>query len=957
MIRGLVGFVQSIASVARSVFAWPSGPRRPAAEGKPASRRGRRLFSIRYVMLLFFICAAFATTLRFSELRERDQLLEAFQDLELSDAQNAARLVEQQIRIIRAQINLLARDPDIINFNDNGKTILRDYFGLANKAWIIGVTRTSADMRLLFTYPGVIKSGTDLSYQPHNQRMAREHLALVSEPFRAVQGFNAIAVMEPVFDRNHQFVGSLNVLLDFEKMARDYVVPFATQAITDIFMFTDSGQLLILNKSLLNSREMLNVFEVGKEFPSFVAFARQMIAKDDKVERKNGKGHYLGAWSRGKQTEPTLKAAAFAQALLTPRTRWAVCVTGSERDILARTSMPNWPYIAIGILVAVLVLLAMLVRLLDESRYAKRLESEIEARLADLQHSEGSLKKTNRALKALSSCNKAMIHAREEQDLLDENCRILTAIGGYTLACVAFAEPGEPTTLHPAASNDATCPDLAPALEALRGAAPYLVNDIMDPHYPAAWRDDAHARGIRSLIALPLRSGDVPLGVLCVYSAEVQAFDPAEVDMLKELADDLSFGITTLRTRAIHRQAEKARMLLATAVEQAVEAIFITDIDGTIQYVNPAFSSLTGYPIEEAIGRNPRLLKSGQHEQTFYRAFWEALTHGQAWTGRFTNRRKDGSLFQVESMISPVRDEAGAIIHYVAVCRDITQELALGAQLIQAQKMDAVGQVAGGIAHDFNNILTGIIANISLAQLSPPGQVAAHHAEALQACERASQLVRQLLTFSRKSPATHKNITLNEVILEAATLAEKVFDRRVTFVIDPLPLPLPVQADPNQIHQVVMNLCVNARDAVLARLDQSPAGPPPPDALLRVTLKTYEATLNEGDCRKSVYARPGRFAVIEVADTGIGMSPEIQARIFDPFFTTKADGKGTGLGLATVYGIVKNHHGWIQVDSQPGQGTTFRIYLPLAEVPPASGDPRHAPEPSDADDALLDSRD
>ena len=367
------------------------------------------------------------------------------------------------------------------------------------------------------------------------------------------------------------------------------------------------------------------------------------------------------------------------------------------------------------------------------------------------------------------------------------------------------------------------------------------------------------------------------------------------------------------------KRAEEAHARLATAVEQAAEAIVITDTSGQILYVNPAFEKTAGYTRQEAVGKNPRILKSGKHDSAFYRQMWESLTQGKVWSGRIINKKKNGAFYEEEMTISPIRDSAGKVINYVAVNRDVTQEVALEEQLRQAQKMESIGQLAGGVAHDFNNILTVIQGNASLLlnvkNLSEADMDLAK--QIIQAAERAAGLTRQLLVFGRKQIMQPAHLNLNEVVGNMARMLQRILGEDIALQSDySTVLPL-VFADAGMIEQVLLNLAVNARDAM-------------PDGG-QLMIATASKTIDQEYAQQNPAAAPGQCVCLSVGDTGCGIAPEHLSHIFEPFFTTKEIGRGTGLGLATVYGIVKQHRGWVEIDSQVGKGTTFRIYLPAAK--------------------------
>ncbi|MGC8908534.1 MAG: PAS domain S-box protein [Desulfomonilaceae bacterium] len=367
------------------------------------------------------------------------------------------------------------------------------------------------------------------------------------------------------------------------------------------------------------------------------------------------------------------------------------------------------------------------------------------------------------------------------------------------------------------------------------------------------------------------------------------------------------------------RKAEDVQRRLATAIEQAAEAVVITDPEGIINYVNPAFERITQYTKEEAIGQTPRILKSGQHDEAFYRNLWDTITRGRPWIGSFINRKKDGSLYREDATISPVKSPSGAIVNYVAVKRDITRETELQQQLLQAQKMEAVGTLAGGVAHDFNNLLQVVFGYTQMLMSKKPKDSADWQSlsKIASAAKRGAELVKGLLAFSRRTPTSPRLLNLNVIVQETKTLLERTIPRMIRIDLNLEPDAPMIFADPSQVEQILMNLALNARDAI----DESGI----------LTIESGAAELDDEFCQEHLGAKPGRYAVLTVSDTGHGMDKETLDHIFEPFYTTKEVGKGTGLGLAMVYGIVKQHEGYITCESTPGVGTTFRVFFPVAD--------------------------
>jgi PAS domain S-box-containing protein len=386
-------------------------------------------------------------------------------------------------------------------------------------------------------------------------------------------------------------------------------------------------------------------------------------------------------------------------------------------------------------------------------------------------------------------------------------------------------------------------------------------------------------------------------------------------------------GATLVRTMrnalAVHsmqkeqQTAEQSLRKLSRAVEQSADTIIITDLRGIIEYVNPAFEALTGYQHDEVFGKTPRILKSGEQGPEIYGEMWNTIRAGNVYRGILVNRKKNGELYYVEESICPVRDAAGQITHFIANGRDLTERLRLQAQLLQSQKMDAIGNLAGGVAHDFNNLLTIITsyAELSLDTIPQNSPLESKIQEILLAARRAAELTRQLLAFSRKQPQALRLADLNQVIARIANTLPRLIGEDIEFTFLRGEGLGQVRVDPLQIEQILMNLAANARDAM------------PQGGHLRIETSNVILDGDYVHCKKAVIPT-GRYALITVTDDGGGILPEHLPHIFEPFYTTKPLGKGTGLGLATVYGIVKQNKGFVWAYSEPSMGTVFKIYLP-----------------------------
>lgn len=365
------------------------------------------------------------------------------------------------------------------------------------------------------------------------------------------------------------------------------------------------------------------------------------------------------------------------------------------------------------------------------------------------------------------------------------------------------------------------------------------------------------------------------------------------------------------------RLAEELYVKLSRAVEQCPVAIVITDAEGRAQYVNPRYTEVSGHSLEECMSSAVRVLRDCHPDEESYERFMKTVRTGEEWQGELSRMGKDGHKIWESVQVSCIRNAAGEITNLLCLREDITQRRRLEEDLRQSQKMESLGTLAGGIAHDFNNILAVINGYAELSSMHPddPNLFQKGLREIKRATQRAIGLVRQILAFSRKAPVHFAPVDLNQLLRELVALLSETFPRNVVFKLE-LSEGLPtLLADQNQLQQVILNLCVNARDAMAQG-----------GTITLVTGLVPGASLTQTDA-----VREKKYVRLEVSDTGCGIPPEVKARIFEPFFTTKKGSEGTGLGLAVVYGIVCSHHGFIEVDSSPGLGSTFRVLLP-AEV-------------------------
>lgn len=430
----------------------------------------------------------------------------------------------------------------------------------------------------------------------------------------------------------------------------------------------------------------------------------------------------------------------------------------------------------------------------------------------------------------------------------------------------------------------------------------------------------------------PVRLGALLAGETVMSERRVRRRDGGHVHIAisARMVDDGRI-LATLRDVTEHKKSVEQLRLLLTALEQASEVVYLTTgYDGedrpTILYANPAFAAVTGYDTNEAAGQSPLILEGPKTDKEEMARLKSELRAGRGYRGELTFHRKGGAEFLAELHISPVRDDSGAVTHYVSIMQDVTERRSQERHLQQILRVDAVGRLAGGIAHDFRNILMAVNGYSDMILRSLP-EADPNHRRAKQiklSGMRGAALTSQFLAFSRQQILQPKVIDLNAIVTTLAVNSDSMLRRLIRedidLVINLSPTLGRVKADPTQVEQILVNLAVNASDAM-------PQGG-------RLLLETGETYLDDAYARQHHPTKPGHYVMLAVTDTGTGMDEATVARIFEPYFTTKEVGKGTGLGLATVYGIVKQSGGYVWVYSEPGLGTTFKVYLPRVDAPP-----------------------
>jgi PAS domain S-box-containing protein len=546
------------------------------------------------------------------------------------------------------------------------------------------------------------------------------------------------------------------------------------------------------------------------------------------------------------------------------------------------------------------------------------------------------IEQLNRIYSVLSDTNQTIVRVKDTAAMLDKVCQIAVEKGQFRMAWVGQADEARrvvtPYTWSGVAGGylDSFRIDTGsvehqdgPVGQCLLSGVHAICNDIEnDPGFFT--KQEACARGYRACGAFPLHLDEKVWGVLVLYASELEFFDDDEVNLLDEMAMDISFALEVNRHEESRRHSEeelrRRTAFFEAQVDSSLDGVMVVDDAGRLILHNQRLMNLLHLPAEVAENPDEKVLRRYvgslvKNPEQFHAKAYDLMTYPEM-TGRDEIELLDGTV--IERCASPVRDKDGKHYGKIGTFRDITERRKLEENLRQAQKMEALGQLSGGIAHDFNNLLTVILgcAEFLGEEVKSSERQSRMVKMIVDAARRGADVTHQMLAFARRQSLQLKSVDVTELLLGMKS-----------FLLHALPSGIDLRiyshcehcyavVDPSQLENALLNLCVNARDAM-------PHGG-------KLIVEASRRTLDKNDASLHAEVEPGEFVQINVTDTGIGILPEILDKVFDPFFTTKEAGKGTGLGLSMVYGFAKQSHGYVQIDSEPGHGTTVRLYLPRA---------------------------
>ncbi len=554
----------------------------------------------------------------------------------------------------------------------------------------------------------------------------------------------------------------------------------------------------------------------------------------------------------------------------------------------------------------------------------RELEIEVDRR-RDLQlHAE----RLSRLYQVKSRVNEAIARAKDADGLMGDLCRAFVEVGGFKLAWIGWVNPATETVDVRAQFGDtvgffaglnvstrADRPEgRGPAGRAIREGRTQVINDFLAEEGTRPWHERAIQAGIKSSTTVPVRHGAAVAGVLVVYAGERDYFEAEEIAVIEETSGNLTFALGFLDNRIENERAARRIREQADLLDQTVEVIVACDRDGKISFWNKAAEKLLGRSASDALGRplDGILANDGKNAETGAR---QALAVWCDWHGEAELINGSAGTRVLDVSVTVLRDEDGEPAGRILVGADNSENKRLQEQFLRMQRLESLGSLASGLSHDLNNVLAPIGMGAAILKSRLADESSQKILTRIEgSVRRGADIIRQVLTFARGSENQRAPLQIRHLLREMAEIAEATFPPAIEVHWNTEKDLWPVLGDATQLHQVLMNLSVNARDAM-------PLGG-------RLTLEAHNHTIDAVTSVMSPGAVPGSYVRLQVSDTGTGIPPELLGRIFEPFFTTKEKGKGTGLGLATVFTVAKAHGGFVNVESKVGRGTTFEVFLP-----------------------------
>ncbi|GAB4171113.1 MAG: hypothetical protein Kow00108_05480 [Calditrichia bacterium] len=885
-------------------------------------------------------------------------------------ADQAAGQIQQYFTSLKSDLDFLVLDNDIIHLNPSGEAKLKTFF-LLHSSEIIGITRMDCTGTIIYTYPSSEENiGKNIANQSHIQTLLNTREPVISDVFMAVQGFQTVAFHVPVV-QDGQFKGSLALLIPFDVISKKFLEKIRIGKSGYAWVLSPEGKEIFCR---YDSHIGKTIVETSSEYPEVLKIAKKM------TNRESGIGTYLYFENpMEEKSKDLVEKLVVYQSIPLENSFWSIAVVTNINEITAPLASFRDKLIAIFILFYIIISILMY-----RSIQAKQLllnqfllqRSEKKYKLLFHEAQDGILI-INREGQVIDHNHMVEKIFKIKQGYLKNNnlFEFLISTGNaelkeYILGSIREKSKKAELIVQTINGHIATVEVNVKRISILDDSYQIILHDLTQQKQ--LMRELFHKKEQLEAVA-----SNLPVAIFrCrfyengriiapfIYDGMKRFFEtdsePEHVftEFLNRIAEEDKFNIQESLRRAVKERAEwytegriqslngdmvwfrvianisemtndyvvfngvifditeeteskKRTDLLIRALEQVDESVVITDPTGRIQYVNMNMVEVSGYREDELIGNYPRVLKSGKHDNQFYKDLWGTIISGKSWSGRIINRKKSGELYTEETVITPIKNSSGDIVNFVAVKKDITSELEKEYKLQRTQRLESLGRMAAGIAHDFNNLLTPILGYTELLKLKfqEDDKLNKRIDQIYQAASRAKDLTTKILAFSRRQQLKVHQIDLNDLIKSMHILLSSLIKETIKIHIFYHKEPLYVNVDIGQIEQVLINIVINAQEAM------------PEGGELIIAVE-------EGSFNEDFNGKPA--GIVRIKDTGEGMEPEIQEKIFEPFFSTKGE-KGTGLGLAMAYGIIKQHSGDILVESNKGYGTEFKVFLPLVK--------------------------